>query len=172
MKNAIKILSLLTLVLFAACKKDESTKSSSDIEGTWKLTFMSCDDGQITTEAGGIASSGTFTASGKDYNATVNFKADGTFTSSGSYTQVMSLTVDGFEQTLETPTSDFLENGTYTFDGTTLTTTVDGESGSGEVTVLTDTNLEMEVKIDKTDDFGGQGSSTTKATFIYKMEKQ
>jgi hypothetical protein len=172
MKNAFKILSLLTLMLFAACKKDEDTKSSeSGIVGTWKLTALTCGDCTSTTEVGGTSATSTFTTTGKDFTNEVTFKADGTYTASGSYTAVQEITVAGSTFTLETPVGDFLGEGTYEIDGDVMTTKAStGETGTATILSMDSEKLELKFSVNEVISSNG-ATVTTTGTYYYTLEK-
>jgi hypothetical protein len=174
MKNAIKILSLLTLVLFAACKKDDDKTTSEDgIVGKWKLTEMTCDDGTTSTEVDGTSYDGTFTATGKDYTQTVEFRSDGTYTSSGGYTAVVTTNFFGQTSTAEATISDFLQNGTYEVNGDMLTGTAStGETGTYDILTLSASTLKFKVVLNRVQDLNGQGTSTTTGTYYFTMDRQ
>lgn len=173
MKKAIKILSLLMLVLFAACKKDDDTKSSeSDIVGTWKLTALTCGDCTSTTEVNGTSITSTFKTTGKDFTNEVNFKSDGTYTSSGSYTAVQEITVAGSTFTQDIPIGDFLGEGTYEVNGDVMTTTAStGETGDATIISLNAQKMELKVSVNEVINSGGAEVTTT-GTYFYTLEKK
>jgi|GEM_PF-6773674 len=167
------MLSLLTLVLFAACKKDDNKTANDSVEGTWKMSKMECNDGTTTTETGGSTFAGTFTATGKDFNQTIEFKSDGTYTSSGGYTAVLSTTLLGQTTTSEAVISDFLQEGTYEVSGDMLTgTATTGETGTYDILTLNTTTMEMKVSLNRVQDLNGQGTSTTTGTYYFTLDRQ
>jgi hypothetical protein len=175
MKNAFSILTLLTLLLFTACKKDEAKSADNELVGDWKFTAFSCPDGEQSGST--ILGSFTqmFTIEGSDFDRTVSFNADGTYTSSGGFKAIMTQTVDGIEQSLETDLADaMLTGGTYEIDGNLMTFTSNGESGTAEITI-NGNQLEVKQVVDRTDVVTQNGvtfSTSTFGTFTSNLEKQ
>lgn len=174
MKNAIKVLSLLTLVLFASCKKDDKKTADDGIVGTWNLTVLTCDDGTSTTELDGTTTTTTFTTEGKDFTSKVTFNADGTYDASGSYTAVQVITFDGSSFTQETAISDFLGEGTYEVVGSTMKTEAStGEMGEAEILTLNGSTLELKFLVDQVvSDPSSPITTSTTGTYYYTLEKQ
>ena len=173
MKSLLKIASLALLVFLASCKKDDdSDVNTSDVVGVWNLTGVSCTNGTTSTIVPGTpAFNGTFTVSGKNYNSTVNFKADGTYVSSGSYTAVVTTTLLGSTDVTEADSGVFEGSGTWSISGSTMTVNDGTTTSSSTITDLTASKMVFSVEVNETQDFGGGASSTTKGTYVFTLTK-
>jgi len=171
MKTLAKILSLSILVFFASCEKDDPSFNQADAAGTWTLTSMTCNDGSVAVSGSGIPPiTSTYTASGKDYNVTVAFNADGTYNSQGSYTAVLKINYSGTIQETEVDSGVFTGTGTWSLSGNTLTTTTAGETSSGTIEELTSSKMVIAVSINETDTSSGF-TTTTKGTYRLTLTK-
>ncbi|MFN0013054.1 MAG: lipocalin family protein [Saprospiraceae bacterium] len=174
MKTVAKILSLSIIVLLTSCKKDEIPNfNQADAVGTWDLAAVSCNDGMSTTTVPGIPPvSATFTVSGKNYNSTVTFNADGTYSSQGSYTAVITTVTQGQTDTQEEDTGFFEGMGTWSLSGNTMTVTEGTKTSTTTVEELTSTKMVMAVKINETVSDPVLGFSTVvKGTYRFTLTK-
>ncbi len=143
MRHLTKFLTFSIFLLLVSCKKEETT--SADFAGTWNLTAITCDDGVTTTTDGADVATATYKFNGKDYNVKVVFKDDKTYTSSGSYTQVLTTTVLGQTFTQEFPSNAFSTSGTWAKTSTTLTFT-DSQNNAGAYEILEETDVKVRMK--------------------------
>lgn len=165
-----KIAALALLVFFASCKKDEET-SGSDVVGTWNLTETSCDDGNSTTTVSGVTATATFKWTGKNFAAKLVFNTDGSYTSSGSYTQVLTTIAAGQTITQEIPLNDFFGTGTYKISGKTMTATAsDGTSSTAEILEQTSTKLRFKYSLNRTTNQSG-ATVVQKGSIYYTLTK-
>lgn len=137
MKNLLKLLPILLLLTIVSCGKDGNQKSSTDeLVDTWELTGLDY-TGSNTTSAGGLDVVQSFVGEGKDFNASIEFKDDGTFVSMGTYNVTLTTTTSGISTTDEVTVDEFLGEGTYTFDGSTITivNTDSDVSSTGTITI-------------------------------------
>ena len=153
-----KFLAFALLLVLASCNKDDSSGPSSDLSGEWKLTDMRCDDGKTSTTVDGQTISGTFTFSGKNYNVTLDLNSDGSFTSSGSYTQVLKTTVLGQTVTQEVPLNGFSSSGDWSQNGNNLVFTGSGETQTWEIVTESDTEITMKTLVNKTETDAASGA--------------
>ncbi len=111
MKTVFRSLLFFAILSLFACGGDDLNA----VTGTWKLTALECNDGVTTTTIPDqnymITANYTFMA--KDINTTLELNKDGTYTSSGSYTQVLSTTIDGSTTVQEIPVNDFFGSGVW-----------------------------------------------------------
>lgn len=174
MKTLAKFLSLSLLVLFASCSKDEEAPNvnQGDAVGIWQLTDVSCTDGTTTTTGPGFPTiNGTFTVSGKNYNTTVEFKADGTYKSQGSYTSVVTTTVQGFSQPQEVDSGLFEGTGTWSITGNALTANDGTNTSTTTIEELTSTKMVLVLKADVTQTPGQGFVSNSKGTYRFTLTK-
>lgn len=174
MKKLAKISSLLLLILIASCKKDNDTinVNQEDVEGTWNLTDVSCTDGTTTTTVDGAPPiSGTFTVTGKNYNLTVTFNADGTYESQGSYTAVVTVKVQGITDVQESDSGFFEGTGTWSVSGNTLTANDGATTSTSTIEELTDTKMVIALKVDVTQEPIPGYSTTSKGTYRFTLNK-
>ncbi len=163
-----------TILASTACKKDEPSKTENNkdlIEGEWTLVEYSAKDGTSTvTVNGSVVQSSTFSWEATDIDdCKVNFKSDGTYTSSGSMT-LKTTTISGGQVIETSPALNFNTDGTWSIDGDELTSkdNTSMETAVGKILVLDDHNLRTEVDATFTRDIGGstQVSSQT-VTAVY-----
>ena len=173
MQQLTKILTLALLVFFTACKKDDDTASGGgdDLVRTWKVVEVSCTDGKTTTTDGTDVISATYTFTGKNITSTVVFKDDKTFSSTGSYTQVLKTTVQGQTFTSEITLNDFASTGTWSKQGNTLTLKNNAnETQNGEIVELSSSKLRLKYLLNSTETDGAGTIVTQKATINYVLE--
>ncbi len=173
MQQLTKILTLALLVFFTACKKDDDTSDGGgdDLVRTWKVTDVSCTDGKTTTTDGTDVITATFTFTGKNITSTVLFKDDKSFSSTGSYTQVLKTTLQGQTFTSEIMLNDFASTGTWSKQGNTLTLK-DSQNNTqdAEIVELTSTKLRLKYLVNTTENDGSGLIVTQKATINYVLE--
>lgn len=174
MKTLTKILSLSLLIAISSCKKDDDTLNvtNEDVAGIWSLTDVSCTDGTTTTTVDGAPPiSGTFTVTGKNYNLTVTFNADGTYESEGSYTAVVTVKVQGITDVQESDSGFFEGTGTWSVSGNTLTSNDGATTSTATIEELTDTKMVVSVKVDVTQEPIPGYSTTSKGTYRFTLTK-
>jgi len=174
MKTLAKFLGLSLLVLFASCSKDEETPNvnQGDAVGIWQLTDVSCTDGTTSTTGPGFPPiNGTFTVSGKNYDTTIEFKADGTYKSQGSYTSVVTTTVQGFPQTQELDLGFFEGEGIWSISGNALTANDGTQTSTSTIEELTSSKMVLALKVDVTQTPGQGFVSNSKGTYRFTLTK-
>lgn len=158
---------MFVLLAFSSCSKDEDF-SESDLLGTWQLTNISCNDGKIAYDLGGININGTFKVIGKDYDASITFSKTGeirSFANEGSYNAEVSTTVSG-STTEITEIYDFENVGGWSMADNKITlTSIDQQPVVGEITKLDANNLEYTVKVDVELAPGSKSTGTYVHTF-------
>lgn len=110
MKNVFLLLLVSAIFLATSCKKDDDGPqlTQDNVVGTWDVTAMDM-DGVIGLGVSPIFQNSDVSSSISNSMLTVTFKADGTWTSAGSYT----LTSTNGTDTTTTTESD-MGSGTYT----------------------------------------------------------
>ncbi len=160
MKMTKALLLMFTLLGFIACDNEGNpTTGTDDIVGNWEVLTYSY-EGQSTTTSGGASFTTDFMGDATDVTATVEFKADGTYSSTGEYTISLDYEIGG--QTISTPVtiSNFIGSGTYEVNGSTLTATdQDGEVNSMKIERLEGDDMELEFEI--TRETTQQGATST-----------
>lgn len=172
MQQLTKILTLALLVFFTACKKDDETDGGGDdLVRTWKVVEVSCTDGKTTTTDGTDVITATYTFTGKNITSTVVFKDDKTFSSTGSYTQVLKTTLQGQTFTSEITLNDFASTGTWSKQGNTLTIKDNmNQTQDAEIVELTSAKLRLKYLVSTTETDPSGLVSTQKATINYVLE--
>jgi hypothetical protein len=110
------LFSALVLVsfLFGSCGKDEPENTVGNMVGNWQIKTVKCDDCKtVTATANGKLTNLVYKMTGKDVTIKVNFNADLTSQSVGSYTAVLNGKLDDQPYTNEIPLSTFNYSGTY-----------------------------------------------------------
>ena len=160
MKTTKALLLMVALLGFFACEnEDNPSTGTDDIVGSWEVSAYSY-EGQTTTVSGGASFTTDFMGDATDVTASVEFKADGTYSSTGGYTISLDYEIGG--QTISTPVtiSNFIGAGTYEVSGSTLTTTDE----NGEVTTLKIERLEgddLELEFQIMQETTQQGATST-----------
>ncbi len=171
MKSLLKLASLALLILLSSCKKDNND-DSSDITGTWSVTGVECPDGtSIAYDPGYPPETTTFTVVGKDYNVLLTFNSDGSFTSSGYYTAVLTTDVDGHSFTSEYPFNKFLNTGTWSIDGNNLMASNGTSSTTFTIDEQTNSKLILISHISATEDYGGGAYIKSSCTYKYTLTR-
>lgn len=157
-KNQLLFFALLTLLV--ACQNDDDDNfNSQDIVGNWELSGL----GYSGTSTNGPLTS-NFSGVGIDFNAAIEFTAQGTYATNGSYTVALTTTTLGQSTTNNIPVSftEALSNGTYEINGNTITFTQDGESFDYSIAELSNNSLKLEY----TTDTNNQGAATNLQGFF------
>ncbi len=152
MQQLLKFCTLALLVFFVSCNKDDDASGGDDLIRTWKVTEVNCTDGKTVVQDGTDITTTTFTFTGKDITSEVIFKDDKTFSSTGSYTQVLKTTFQGTTFTNEITFSAFATSGTWTKDGNNLTLkNASDPAQTAEITELTSSKLRFKVFINESE---------------------
>ncbi|MEW7290871.1 hypothetical protein [Aquimarina sp. 2304DJ70-9] len=148
MKKCVLFLFVISTTLFTSCSSDDDAVApfvadASLIPGEWNLVDVKSENGTFTTTVQGLPISGTYTISGKDYNASVTLteatveNEPSTLSSNGGFTLVATFSIPLQEPiTVEEVVPEFLGTGEWTVNNNTLTTTVQGEIQSFEIIAL------------------------------------
>lgn len=175
MRSLLKTFFFLSVCvsLTTSCNSDDDDNNDSDITGAWELLVLAY-DGSSTTTFSGQNFTSNFNGNGRDITASVEFRADGTYTSMGTYT--IDLTTDlGNGQSLqqEVTITNFIGSGTYTLNGTTITATDNGTNmtHSGEITRLEGDDMEMNFIIEQVSSQQG-ATSTISVDGDYTFKRQ
>jgi len=142
-------------ILFISCTSDDSTSIDTnaqvnDLLGTWKLTEIT-QEGTTKTEIQGVPITANFSSFGKNISSQLVFTDNpNSFTSSGSYTSVVTITIVGQSTSQEIPVdiNDYLNQGTWEFNEGIITVNSNGEMQTANITELTNTTLKFEVELD------------------------
>lgn len=159
--NSLYLLSLL-LLLFTACEEEDNNLevNNDNLAGEWEMTGFTY-GGRSTQEAGGETYRSNFAGNARDITFTVTFNADGTYTSSGSYTIDVTYAFGGQEFDQSLTIDDVLDSGTYTLNGDELSITRDQD---GETSVASNVELSNDAlmfELQQTQTSTGQGTSST-----------
>ncbi len=146
--NLFYFLCLITLT-FSCGGDDESTPMNANddlLVGTWNLVSLDYSGVSTTTDPYGETISSSFEGQGKDITATVEFKENMEYLSSGSYTVTLVQEVYGYEIEQDVPISNFLGFGTWEKEGDIVRTMAEGSTEAGESTIveLTESSLKFE----------------------------
>jgi len=160
MKLTKALLLMVALFGFFACdNEDNPSTNTDDIIGNWEVSAYSY-EGTTTTTSGGASFTTDFMGDATDVTASVEFKTDGTYSSTGGYTISLDYEIGG--QTISTPVtiSNFIGSGTYEVSGSTLTTTdEDGKTTALKIERLEGDDMELEFEI--TQETSQQGATST-----------
>lgn len=137
--NYLKISLLAACFIFCGCKKDNGNGIS--IINTYDLTEAKTDDGQLTFGIGALKTTQEYTFTGEDYNVILTINEDNTFTSQGTYTQLMVIEGVGAPGNQRNP---FPNSGTWSLDKNVLTLTSADETDIIEFEIFTQTKDRLE----------------------------
>lgn len=158
--NTLYLLGLL--FLFTACDKEETNLevNNDNLAGEWELTGFTY-GGRSTNEVGGETYRSNFAGNGRDLAYTVRFNADGTYTSSGSYTIDATYAFGGQEFSQSLTIDDALDSGTYTLNGDELSITRDEDGETSVATILQLTNDLLIFELQQTKVSTSQNATST-----------
>ena len=172
MTQSIQVLCLGLAIFFLSCSKDNEVSVEAQLSGSWKAIEVYTNNGQSSGTANGITINSTYTFEGKDINTIVTFNDDHTFSSVGSYTQVLKTTLNGETFITEFEANDFVLPGTWEATETSITfKQATGEVQTAEIITLTDEKLEFKYEFSNTEitpDF----TTLTSATIFYTLKKE
>ncbi|MEM1324038.1 MAG: lipocalin family protein [Bacteroidota bacterium] len=164
---------LLILLSASACNSDDDsmTGNDSEIVGTWTMTAFSYTGNSSSTTFGQTTST-DFNGVGRDITMQLEFKSDGTYTSSGSYIIDLSFGIIGQSITVPITFQGFMGNGTYVVDGDQITATnSDNETGTSTIIKLEGDDLELASSQDETIiDQGSTVDYTIDGDFIFRRQ--
>lgn len=172
MTKITKLLPFLLLLTVFACTKDDLPDNNPSVEGLWKVTNATCDNGVATISINSETFMGTFVSVGEDYGSTVTFGNDGSMFSEGILTHSATVSIAGqLDQTAVLTQENFLGEGEYEVSGSILKLTKPGNptqdyeilSNDGQtLQIQGDVTFELE-SVDSKDDMSG--------TFVYTLTK-
>jgi hypothetical protein len=167
-----KLFILALAVVFLACKDDEDPlPTAAGLLGDWSLTALTY-EGSTTTTVAGISITSEFVGVGKDFDLTVLFEENpNTVLSVGSYTIELTTTIAGVSETENITFTDFIQDGTWTLNGKTLTVTSSGETEEATIISQTSTTMILEVKLEETETIPGVGSVAINLQGVYTLTK-
>jgi len=125
MKNTFRIACILFISVFVitSCESDDDNNAfvlnNANIAGTYNLTAFSGTARETDTSGGRTDTVLQTIVGGNFNNATVTFNANGTVSSTGSYTSVLTTVEDGFTDTETTIDSTDI-SGSYTITGNSI----------------------------------------------------
>ncbi len=153
--NSFILLALLG-VLFS-CGDDDEMVTEDSFVGQWNLISLDYSGTSTTIDPDGESISIDFDGEAREIMTTVDFNADGTYTSQGSY--IIDLTTDfyGYMQTQSVPFEGFVGNGTWELNGNTLTTTDTQSQNSSTIPVNNLTNSSWDTNLTVTQNSMQQG---------------
>ena len=160
------------LLLFSCGSDDEMLGGSADLlVGSWSVVASTCDDGvTTTTDSQGDALTSTYTFEGKDFVSDVVYRADGTYTSTTAYTQVITTTSLGQTFTQEVPVPETVVTGNWEIEGDKIFANVDSGPTEEAIILTLDENTFMTESVLETtttqESFGEIFTITQKATII------
>jgi len=134
-----KLLSILFLTtLLFSCSKDNNDEL---IVGKWQMTEFNY-NGYSKTNSSDFELTSTFDGVGYDMSLIVEFKEDGKYISSGSYSIKLTQTIEGNSSTTNVTNQGFSGTGTWTVsdDKLTLSSSNDGAN----ITELNESTLKFE----------------------------
>ncbi len=157
MKKCALFLFVISTILFSSCSSDDDAVApfvadASLIPGEWSLVDVKSENGTFTTTVQGLPISGTYSVSGKDYNASVTLteSTPNTITGSGGFTLVATFSIPLQEPiTVEEVVPEFLGTGEWTINNNTLTTTAQGEIQSFEIVALSAQAMTLKLVINE-----------------------
>ncbi len=169
MKTVKAIITICIVLVIFSCDNTESTPidtnaQENDLVGTWSLTEIK-QDGTVTTNVQGVPVNANYTSFGKNIDAQVTFSQNpNNFSSSGTFTSVITITLVGQATTREVPIviDDVLSQGTWQVDQGVITLSQNNETQTVNITELTDTSLKFELELQQ--DVVIQGVNSTVQT--------
>jgi hypothetical protein len=171
MRNLLFFALIAMSLVFTNCKKDPV--SSDPMVGKWKLDNIYMKNGKNTVTDGIDILEYRLEMQGKNLSAQVELKADGTYTSTGSYTASYDF-YDGLDLFLHTDIviSPFATGGTYSRTGNIFKAT-DSTGQSSEATIVSETSdlLTLEVSYSQSQNQGGL-ISTSSGTIVEVLKRQ
>lgn len=171
----LKIAALCFCVVFIqSCGEDESIEpfESADLVGTWNMTDFDT-SGTISYTIEGVPIPVQIDGTGKDIDAFVEFTEDpNQFTSSGSYTIVLTTSGTGFAPEIsETTVDQLFSNGAWSLGQSKLVLSTVGEA-SQDLEVLTLTESELTLQFEETIDEVVDGvNAEGSIKFIFSFSK-
>lgn len=180
MKKFAMLLFLASTSLFFSCSSDDDSPIAIDqalIPGEWDLTEVKSEDGKVTTTIENIPVSGDYSISGKDYTAEASFTESSntnepnTFTSSGGFTIVATISIPTQSIDYEQVVPDFIGAGEWKVEGTRLITTVAGTDKSFDIITLNAQTMSLRVDIEETVEQQGFTFSVT-GSQIFTLTKK
>ena len=163
----------LCFVVFLASCGGESTEMMSDFAGTWSVIEVNAEDGYTETIMNGDTITGTFKFYGKDISSEISFEDNpNTFSSIGSYTQVLTTTIQSTDVEEEKVLNDFPASGIWEATSTLLSLTTTGQPiQTATIVEMNGSTLKLAYHLDKTTAVPG-GTVTQTATINYTLEKK
>ncbi|WP_033962077.1 lipocalin family protein [Psychroserpens jangbogonensis] len=138
----------LTLVL-TACSSDDNDNSNDpgdvngELIGIWDAVDVLY-SGDTVIEVAGQTIVTDFVGESYDVDFTLEFSENpNEFVSEGQYSVELTSTTLGQEQVFDVPNLEFVGDGTWTRDGSQLTTVSNGDEGTMTILELTNTTLRL-----------------------------
>ncbi|GAA4277110.1 hypothetical protein [Aquimarina mytili] len=160
MKKIVFFLFAVSAIIVTSCSNDDDVipfvADASLIPGAWDLQEIRSENGTFTTTVQNLPITGTYSISGKDYNASVTLteataeNEPNTLSSTGSFTLVATFSIPLQEPiVIEEAIPEVLGTGEWSVNGNTLTTTTQGESQSYEIIALSAQALTLRIAINE-----------------------
>ncbi len=149
MKKFTFLIIIFTLAL-CSCSSDDDTNAitldaTTTLPGTWNLTGLTVTNGSLDT---GISMGAiNFTVTGKDFDQTITFNEDNTFTSTGGYTAEINFTTLGISDSQEQTITDFLESGSWNATTNEITFTNTASTNTAVIETITATTVTLELPL-------------------------
>jgi len=172
---------IFKLILFTAfisltisCSKDDDNSSPSnngDIVGVWKGTTVDY-SGTTTTSGQGQTITAEYVGEAYDVDYTLTFTENPKkVISDGSYSIVLTTTVNGQSTTQNIEGLEFLSSGDWSINGNTLSITVNNDTDEAAIVELTDNTMVLRGVETQTITQGGiTVSSNTEVTLSFTKQ--
>ena len=144
----IYFLCIAFLVMLSSCSSDDNNgpdNNTADIVGIWIGETVDY-SGTTSTEFQGETINAVFTGEGTDIDYTLSFTEDpNNVVANGSYSVLLTYTIDGQSEEQVLEDLDFLGSGTWNISDDILTIVSEGETSEVEILQLTDSSLKLKL---------------------------
>lgn len=175
MRNTQFYLLLVFSLFIFSCGDDPEDPSEGGFEGTWNLVGLDYTGQSVTDFGVGGTITQDFEGLGRNFDASVTFNKDMTYTAEGNY--IIELMTTSLGQTVTTTETieGFLDNGTYTLDNSENPTLVSLTTGAGDVSVadisvLNETDMDFSISTTAAQSTAA-GTITTTIDSNYELER-
>jgi hypothetical protein len=172
MKSGINfLLCALLLLSVIACKKDDDDVTPASITGTWRLTDIHSENGQIAFDFLGTPITGPYEFHGINYDATTTFTENpNAFVSQGEYTAAAYYEILG-SGVSDTLTADVDATGSWFVNGDKISQVINGDTTTLDILELTGSKLRLRLLLNESYLDGGTLYSQTGEVYS-TFEKQ
>lgn len=161
MKKDIFLFLLISLSMLTACNREDEVELATEIipielAGDWTLTETTSENGKFSTQISGVPFTGRYTVVGEDITAKISFtealdkNEENTFIGTGGITFVASIKIPLNSFEFRDPLTNLFNAGTWTLEGSKLTTITPTEETVFEILTLSENLLVVRKDINET----------------------